>query len=151
MLKNVRVPVLLFLFVTMTACVERRLWVRTNPKGAAVRINGRAVGRSPVEWRFDHYGTVLVEAELAGHEPIQKEVRLKSPWYQKPVIDFFADVLVPVRIRDNHEVELQLKPSKPLTAAQVERGIRELRAGARKARAEANRKPQARKEPETKE
>ena len=147
MLKNVRAPVLLFLLATMTACVERRLWVRTDPKGAAVRINGRDVGRSPVGWRFDHYGTVLVEAELAGHEPIQKEVRLKSPWDQKPVIDFFADVLVPIRIRDDHEVKLQLEPSKPLTAAQVERAIRELRTAARKARAEANRKPPAKKKP----
>ena len=145
MLKNVRasVKVLLFVLALATGCVERRLWVRTDPTGADVRINGREVGRSPVEWRFDHYGTVLVEAELPGHLPIQKKVKLKSPWYQKPVVDFFADVLLPATIKDNHEVELQLEQEKPLTAAQVNKEIRKLKAGARKARDEARKQPEA--------
>jgi hypothetical protein len=133
----VRRLVLLVLLGCGAACVERRLWVRTDPPGAEVRINGEAVGRAPVSWRFDHYGTVLVEAELAGHEPVHRAVKLRSPWYQKPVVDFFADVLVPVKIHDDHEVELRLAPERPLTRAEIEEGIRRVRAGARKLRAEA--------------
>lgn len=127
----------LVLLLFVSGCVERRLWVRTDPPGAMVRINGDEVGAAPVSWRFDHYGTVLVEAELAGHEPVQRAFRLRTPWYQWPVLDFFADVVWPGRIKDNHELALRLEPERPLTPAEIEAGIEKVRAGARKLRAEA--------------
>jgi hypothetical protein len=136
MLERVRVAVLLAL-VASGACVERRLLVRTEPPGAEVRVNGERVGRSPAVWRFDHYGTVLVEAELAGHAPAQAKVDLRSPWYQKPVVDFFADVVVPARVKDEHEVDLRLEPYRRLTPREVERGVAELTRAADKWRREA--------------
>jgi hypothetical protein len=126
---------LLLLF--LAGCVERRLWVRTAPPGAVVRINGADVGRAPVSWRFDHYDTVLVEAELDGHEPVQQPFELRTPWYQKPVVDFFADVVWPGKIKDNHELTLRLEPERPPTPAEIEAGIAKVREGARKLRAEA--------------
>jgi len=125
MLKPLRVAILLALSL-LGACVERRLLVRTDPPGADVTVNGEKVGRSPVRWRFDHYGQVLVEAEKPGYRPTERIVELPSPWYQKPGVDFFADVLVPTTIRDEHEVELRLEPERRLTAKEVERGVSEL-------------------------
>ncbi|MHC4134291.1 MAG: PEGA domain-containing protein [Planctomycetota bacterium] len=127
----------LLLLFFLAGCVERRLWVRTDPPGAVVRINGADVGRAPVSWRFDHYGTVLVEAELAGHRPAQQAFELRTPWYQRPVVDFFADVVWPGKIKDDHELALRLEPERPLTPAEIEAGIREVRAGAAKLHAEA--------------
>jgi hypothetical protein len=116
------------------ACVERKLLVRTEPAGAKIAVNGTEVGESPVEWRFDHYGTVLVEADLPGHEPVQRKVRLKAPWWQYPGPDFFADVLTPVTLRDLHEVTLSLEPSPRRSEADVDREVRELAAAVRKLR-----------------
>jgi hypothetical protein len=121
----------------LMACVERRLLVRTDPPGAEIRVNGEALGRAPAVWRFDHYGKVLVEAELPGHARMQKTVELRSPWYQKPVIDFFADVLVPARIRDEHEVDLRLAPLPPLTPEAIDREVAELTRTADKWKREA--------------
>jgi hypothetical protein len=115
----------------LCACVERRLFVRTEPPGATVRVNGTEVGTSPVEWRFDHYGTVLVEAELRGHEPVQREHRLKKPLYQQPVLDFVTDVLWPGTIRDDHELQLELRPTPARTEEDVAREAKELEAAAK--------------------
>jgi len=136
----VRAALLLALVPALGACVERRLLVRTDPPGAEVKVNGDVVGRAPAVWRFDHYGTVLVEAELAGHEPVQQEVKLSSPWYQKPVIDFFADVVVPARIRDDHEVELRLEPSRRLSPREVEQEVADVARAADKLKKEAEAK-----------
>jgi len=129
--------ILVALPLLLGACVERRLLVRTDPPGAEVKVNGEPVGRSPTVWRFDHYGTVLVEAELGGHEPVQQAVELRSPWYQKPIVDFFADVVVPARIRDDHEVELRLEPVRRLTPREVEREVAEVTRAADKLKKEA--------------
>lgn len=137
MLRVVRAAGALFLLLSLAGCVERRLWVRTDPPGAEVRINGDVVGRAPVSWRFDHYGTVLVEAELDGYVPVQRAFELRTPWYQRPVVDFFADVVWPGRIKDDHELALRLEAERPPTEAEIEAGIRKVRAGARKLRAEA--------------
>jgi hypothetical protein len=125
MLEPLRVAILLALSL-LGACVERRLLVRTDPPGAEVTVNGEKIGRAPVQWRFDHYGKVLVEVEKPGYEPTERVVELRSPWYQKPGADFFADVLVPATIRDEHEVELRLEPERRLTARGIERGVSEM-------------------------
>ncbi len=132
---------LLALLLLSAACVERRLHIRTDPEGAAVRVNGRDVGPSPAVWRFHHYGTVLVEASHPGHEPEQRVVELKTPWYQRPVADFFADVLLPKRIRDDHEVSMRLTPLPDMTEEQVAAGRERLAAAARTARSEARKRP----------
>jgi len=136
MLVRVRTATLLAV-VLLAGCVERRLLVRTDPPGADVTINGERVGRAPVEWRFTHYGKALVEVEKAGYEPAQRVVALKSPWYQKPVIDFFADVLWPAKIRDDHEVELQLDPVHRLSPGEIERDVSEMTRAADRLRKEA--------------
>ncbi len=102
-----------------------------------MRINGEDVGTSPVTWSFDHYGEILVEAEYPGHEPVQQVVRLDPPWYQEPGIDFFADVIWPARIKDEHRVLIRLprerEPTQEEKDAQIERLVENARALRRKA------------------
>ena len=132
---RVRRTALLVSCLLACACVERRLFVRTDPPGAKIRVNGADAGVSPTSWRFDHYGTVLVEADLSGYEAEELTLRLRAPWYQRPGIDFFADVVYPGRIRDEHEVVLKLRPLPRLTAEEIERELKGLTERARKARA----------------
>lgn len=129
----------LLALLLLGACVERRLLVRTDPPGAEVKVNGEKVGRSPVRCPFDHYGKVLVEVEKPGYEPAQQVLTLRSPWYQKPGVDFLADVLVPVRIHDEHEVEMRLEPLRRPTAREIERGVGETTRAADRLRKEAER------------
>lgn len=143
MLGSVRAALPILCLLALGACVERRLWIRTEPEGAFVRVNGDPVGTSPVSWRFFHYGVVLVEAELAGHVRTERAVRLRAPWYETPGLDFFADVLVPVRIHDRHEVTLELEPEPEMSDEQVERAVRELAQAARARRDEARREADA--------
>jgi len=137
---------ILVTLLPLCGCVERRLFVRTEPAGAMIRVNGHEVGTAPATWRFDPYGTATVEADLAGHEPVLEVVPLAAPWYEWPVIDFFADVVWPWTIHDRHEVALRLDPIPPPGETEGERERRiaaEMRAvedAAARLRAEA-RKP----------
>jgi len=99
-----------------------------------VRINGEVIGEAPVSWRFDHYGAVLVRAELEGREAVERVVRLKPPWYETPGIDFFSDVVVPAHIHDDHEIMLELPELRRMAPEEVERAVREVTEAARRLR-----------------
>ena len=100
----------LFLAFLALGCVERKLHIRTEPAGAAIAVNGTAIGTSPVTWEFFHYGTIRVTARLKGYEAEQKIVTLKAPWYEYPVIDLFSDVVVPTTIHNDHHLQVALIP-----------------------------------------
>ena len=126
--------VCLLVLLLACACVERRLWVRTEPAGAIVRVNGEELGASPVSWRFYQYGVVLVEVEKPGYRPVEKRVRLRAPWYQQPGADFFADVVIPYRVHDDHEMEVKLEPDPPRDEGAIDREIEALTRAAAAAR-----------------
>ena len=120
------------------ACVERRLFIRTEPSGATVRVNGTEIGESPVSWRFDHYGKVLVEVEKPGHVPEQRVVRLKAPAREYYTLaGFFIDVTYPGTIREKHEVRIVLDKRRRLTDAEVDEAVKSLAEGAARLRAKA--------------
>jgi len=105
---HVRLVVGLFLALLAIGCVERKLFIRTEPEGAVVSVNGTEIGVSPVAWPFHHYGTVRVTLQLKGYETEQRIVKLKAPWYEYPVVDLFSDVVIPATIRDEHHVEVTM-------------------------------------------
>jgi len=127
----------LLVFLILPACVERRLFIKTDPPGAIVRVNGREVGRSPAEWRFDQYGEVLVEAELDRHQAVQRVVSLKAPAREWVLGGFFTDVLWPGTIHDDREVVLKLERVKKRSETQVRREIAGLQSRALKLRSDA--------------
>jgi len=133
----VRALVLLLLLVV--GCVERKLFIRTEPEGARVRVNGEDAGASPAVWPFTHYGTVRVTVTLDGYLPVERDVRLKAPWYQYPVADFFADIVVPVRIEDDHEVKIGLRRRPELTREEADALAKEIGARAVELREELRR------------
>ncbi|MDH3590723.1 MAG: PEGA domain-containing protein [Planctomycetota bacterium] len=124
----------LVVMIACFGCVERKLWVRTDPAGAIVRVNGDRVGTSPVAWKFHQYGVVLVEVEKEGYLPEERAVSLRTPWYQKPVLDFVTDVVLPTTIHDDHEVEIRLEPEPELDKEQVREELAALTRAAARAR-----------------
>lgn len=94
-----------------TGCVERLLQVRSQPPGAAVYVNGEEVGVTPCDHAFSFYGTVDVTLRAPGYVSYRELKTLSPPWYQFFPMDFVTDLLVPWRIRDVHEVTVELAPS----------------------------------------
>ena len=121
-----RTAALVVVLLALPACVERRLHIRTEPAGAWIRVNGEAKGRSKLHWEFDHYGTILLEADLHGHQRYYEAHKLKMPWWQYPVINFFTDVLWPGRLVDEQEVVIKLQPLTDRTEEEVQKELEDL-------------------------
>ena len=80
----------------LCGCVERWLFIRSDPAGARVFVDGRDRGTTPVELPFDHYGTREILLRLKDHDSAVHIVKLDPPWYQWFPIDFVSEHLWPV-------------------------------------------------------
>ncbi|RME76768.1 MAG: PEGA domain-containing protein [Planctomycetota bacterium] len=99
--------------VVASGCIERRLWVRTEPAGAHVLLDGVSVGRSPVQVPFSFYGTRRLDVRAPGYRAVTRTLRLRAPWYAWPGLDLVTEVLWPWTILDRKEVHITLEPSRP--------------------------------------
>ncbi len=84
-------------------CVERRMTIRSTPSNALVILDGQEIGFTPVSVPFTYYGAREVKLIKDGYETRVIRQRVAAPWYQTPGIDFVAEALVPVRIRDERD------------------------------------------------
>ena len=98
-----------FIFIT-SGCVERELTIRSDPPGAHVYLDGVETGRTPVSVKFHWYGYRGIVLSKDGYEVEQQVVHVKPPIYQRFLLDFFFDLLVPVTIHDRHEYSFTLRP-----------------------------------------
>ncbi len=114
--------------------MERRLLIRTDPAGGDLRVGGIPAGTAPAVVPFSHYGTMRVEATLAGHYPATMAVAVPAPWFQWFPMDFFADNLVPWTVVDEHPVLVVLR-ARPQPESEEE--IARARAEAERVRAAA--------------
>ncbi len=117
----VRYALILLVAMLCTGCVERRIYVRSEPPGADVYIDGEKVGQTRAETHpdgpfyveFAYYGTREYTLRKPGFQTQSGTVQLKTPWYEYPPVDFFAEVLAPWIIVDRHEINVKLEPAKP--------------------------------------
>jgi PEGA domain len=93
-------------------CVSRRLMVQSNPPGAMVLMEGREIGLTPTGVDFTYYGTRELTLIKDGYETKTQLVPIRAPWYQLPVIEFFADNFLPGRITDRRSVQFDLEPKR---------------------------------------
>ncbi len=94
-------------------CVERKLTIRTVPEDAMVMLNDEEIGTSPVTVSFQWYADYRVRVTKAGYTTLETHEKLKAPWYDHFPFDFFAQVLYPRRIVDEHEWSFDLTPREP--------------------------------------
>lgn len=97
-------------FFLLTACVERSIQVDSTPRGAMVVLDEVKMGYTPITIPFSHYGVRKIRVEKPGYVKKTLIADIQKPWYENPGIDFFADVLWPFVIEDNHFFKLDLKP-----------------------------------------
>ena len=103
----------------LTGCMQRRLTVRSNPPGALVYIDDVEVGLSPVSIPFTYYGTRTIRLEKDRFKTVEIQQKINPPWYQIPPLDFISEILVPVEIRDEREVKVDLQPLEPTNESEV--------------------------------
>lgn len=113
------------LVAPLAGCLERRLYITSEPTGALVRLNDVEVGRTPVEVDFEWYGTYEVRLELEGHEPLTTSARADAPAHEWPGIDLVA-MSLPVKFKNDVRWHFELEPESFDEAGAISRG-RELR------------------------
>lgn len=74
-------------------CVRRTISISSTPPGALVWLNGREVGRTPVEVDFLYYGEYDVQLVAEGHEPVLTSGMAKPPWWDSIPFDFVAELM----------------------------------------------------------
>ncbi|MFQ5411848.1 MAG: PEGA domain-containing protein [Phycisphaerae bacterium] len=79
--------------------------INTEPEGASVFLNDQEVGKSPVRVPFTWYGDYDIVIRKPGHKTIRTNHRIRTPWYQLPLIDIVAECLVPFTIHDDRVLE----------------------------------------------
>ena len=101
-------------------CVRRTMTIHSEPDGALVFLNDEEVGRTPVTVPFTWYGDYDVVLRKEGYQTLKTHAPVRAPWYQLPVFDFVAEVLVPWEIHDQHELPLYaLEPQQTPTRAEL--------------------------------
>ena len=107
--RPVLLAVLLAPSVVGASCVERRVWIETDPPGALVWINDAQAGRTPVDVEFTHHGTYDLRIEKEGFEPLLTAATTEGPLWDTAPIDFVVEVL-PVRARSETRWKFALVP-----------------------------------------
>jgi len=104
---------LLLLICLASGCVERKLTIRTTPENALVTLNDEEIGTSPVTVSFQWYADYNVRVTKAGYTTLETHQKLNAPWYDHFPFDFFAQVLYPKRIVNEHQWSFDLEPAVP--------------------------------------
>lgn len=95
-------------------CLQRRIFVTSEPDGAIVWINDQEVGRTPLDTGFTFYGTYDVRVRKEGYEPVSGPRDARAPWYEYPGPDLIASAL-PFPIRSTVRWHYVLAPLPPNT------------------------------------
>ncbi len=117
--------------------------IRTNPPGAVVYVDDYEIGATPVSTNFVHYGTRRIRIAKDGYETLTVEQPIPAPWYQVPPLDFFAETVIPVEIRDHRTLNYQLAPQRVVPPDQLRGRAEDLRARANMASAAVAASPPA--------
>jgi hypothetical protein len=113
----------------MVGCVERTVSICTEPSGAVVVLNDQEVGKSPVKVPFTWYGDYDIILRKEGFETLHTNRRIDAPWYQWPLIDLFAECLVPFTVYDDRQLEtFVLKPKQEVDKEALLESAEELKA-----------------------
>jgi len=104
--------VLLAVLPLAVSCqADKRLWIESEPAGAAVRLDRKLVGTTPYSTKFVHYGTHRLSLQLDGYESYERDLLVSPPWYARFPLDFFSEVLFPIGWEDHKVARVDLVPT----------------------------------------
>jgi hypothetical protein len=120
--------------LSQTACVQRRLTIRSNPPGALVYIDNEEIGVTPCSTDYIYYGTRTIRLVKDGYETLTVLQPIPAPIYQYPGIDFVVENLVPYEIRDERTLAYNLTPQVMVPTEEILQRGDELRGLSRRER-----------------
>lgn len=111
----------------LSGCVERRLFIRSNPPGAMVYVDDYQIGPTPIATSFTYYGTRKIRLVKDGYQTLTVYEKISPPWYEVPPFDFFSENLTTQQMRDMRVLEYQLQPMPIAPTPQLLQRAEELR------------------------
>jgi len=90
--------------------VDRYVTIKSEPAGVRVLVDNEEVGTTPYTFRFVHYGTRKFTLIADGYRTVEAMEKIKPPWYQWFPIDFFTELILPVKIEDRRTYVYILEP-----------------------------------------
>lgn len=100
----------------LCGCVLRTITIDSEPPGATVYLDDEPIGQTPVTTKFIYYGTrkfTLEKTDIDGRllaKRLTVYEKIKTPYYQYVPLDFFAELILPIKIEDAHYFLYQLEP-----------------------------------------
>lgn len=99
------------ILATLTACGGTRiLTVDSSPQGALVRLDEDVIGRTPLEYTFEHFGRRRLSLYLPGYRTYSDKLFLETPWHATFPIDIFTEILLPLQLGYEKSVTITLEP-----------------------------------------
>lgn len=93
----------------LASCGARRsVLIETTPPGALIRLDDEVVGTTPLEYPFVHYGTRRVTLYLPGYRTWSEQIAFEPRWYARFPMDLITEVLLPLNLRDQRKVNVEL-------------------------------------------
>ena len=119
----------LFSSATLCGCVLRSLTIDSEPSGAMVYVDDEPIGETPVTTTFTYYGTrkiTLEKMDAEGRLLYERKIvyeKIKPPFYQILPLDFFSEIVIPIKLKDEHYFAYQLDPLKHLPKEELQEKV----------------------------
>lgn len=105
-------------------CVLRSLTIDSQPSGAMVYLDDELIGETPVTTTFTYYGVrkiTLEKVDAEGRLVCERKIayeKIKPPFYQILPLDFFSELIIPAKLKDEHYFVYQLDPIQEISQAE---------------------------------
>ena len=99
------------LALVSTGCLaERHLIVETEPPGALVEMDWKAIGETPLDLIIDHPGRRRLFITLDGYEPVLRDVDFPETRSDSFPLDIFTELLNPLPKDRVQSITIKLAP-----------------------------------------
>jgi hypothetical protein len=99
------------LMIVLSSCrAERYLVFNSEPSGAQVQLDGKMIGVTPLEVRFESYGHRHIRMQRRGYRSFSTIMEVETPWYSYFPLDYISEILLPFGWEDIHTLNVTLKP-----------------------------------------
>ncbi len=106
--------------LALGGCIERRMFITSEPEGATVWLNDTEVGVTPVEVDFTYFGVYDVRLRKPGYEPLTTRAEAKAPMHEQPGVDLAA-MAIPAKKPTRVDWHFTLEPVNDDPAGLIER------------------------------
>lgn len=103
-----------------SGCVERQFVITTDPPGAIVfDEKGMPMGKAPTDRSFTYYGDYQFTLVRDGYETLVVREKVRAPFYEWFLVDFFSENLLPFTLRDIRRFNYQMQPKQAIPPENV--------------------------------